>query len=121
MGDTRSFNGYGKQYRLVDDLRAYLRELGFLCSSDPTLGPLQKCMFVFFPHNSMMFNLFSLSLFFFIPAVLTHFCFCVIVCQGATGDVNGAQNVFKEVQKLFKRKNNQIEQFSVKKVWFSIS
>uniref|UniRef100_A0ACB8FE31 Tetratricopeptide repeat protein 39C n=1 Tax=Sphaerodactylus townsendi TaxID=933632 RepID=A0ACB8FE31_9SAUR len=37
------------------------------------------------------------------------------VCQGATGDVNGAQNVFKEVQKLFKRKNNQIEQFSVKK------
>ncbi|KAG8516793.1 Tetratricopeptide repeat protein 39C, partial [Galemys pyrenaicus] len=37
------------------------------------------------------------------------------VCQGATGDVDGAQIVFKEVQKLFKRKNNQIEQFSVKK------
>ncbi|KAK2094522.1 Tetratricopeptide repeat protein 39C, partial [Saguinus oedipus] len=36
-------------------------------------------------------------------------------CQGATGDVDGAQIVFKEVQKLFKRKNNQIEQFSVKK------
>ncbi|OWK01820.1 hypothetical protein Celaphus_00017650 [Cervus elaphus hippelaphus] len=34
---------------------------------------------------------------------------------GATGDVDGAQIVFKEVQKLFKRKNNQIEQFSVKK------
>ncbi|KAJ7338750.1 hypothetical protein JRQ81_012652 [Phrynocephalus forsythii] len=41
--------------------------------------------------------------------------FFIIVCQGATGDVNGAQTVFKEVQKLFKRKNNQIEQFSVKK------
>ncbi|KAG8133531.1 hypothetical protein E2320_011299 [Naja naja] len=39
-----------------------------------------------------------------------------LVCQGATGEVNGAQTVFKEVQKLFKRKNNQIEQFSVKKV-----
>lgn len=38
------------------------------------------------------------------------------VCQGATGDVDGAQLIFKEVQKLFKRKNNQIEQFSVKKV-----
>ncbi|KAK9403359.1 tetratricopeptide repeat protein 39C [Crotalus adamanteus] len=37
------------------------------------------------------------------------------LCQGATGEVNGAQTVFKEVQKLFKRKNNQIEQFSVKK------
>ncbi|XP_066482175.1 tetratricopeptide repeat protein 39C [Tiliqua scincoides] len=37
------------------------------------------------------------------------------MCQGATGDVNGAHIVFKEVQKLFKRKNNQIEQFSVKK------
>lgn len=48
-------------------------------------------------------------------------CFCILaVCQGATGDVSGAQNVFKEVQKLFKRKNNQIEQFSVKKVSFCI-
>ncbi|KAM3841247.1 tetratricopeptide repeat protein 39C [Vipera latastei] len=37
------------------------------------------------------------------------------LCQGATGEVNSAQAVFKEVQKLFKRKNNQIEQFSVKK------
>lgn len=47
-------------------------------------------------------------------------CVCFItVCQGATGDVDGAQNVFKEVQKLFKRKNNQIEQFSVKKVWLA--
>lgn len=53
--------------------------------------------------------------------LLIHFCFCILaVCQGATGDVNGAQNVFKEVQKLFKRKNNQIEQFSVKKVSYGI-
>ncbi|XP_006634105.1 tetratricopeptide repeat protein 39C [Lepisosteus oculatus] len=37
------------------------------------------------------------------------------VCQGATGDLEGAKMVFKEVQKLFKRKNNQIEQFSLKK------
>lgn len=44
---------------------------------------------------------------------------CLAVCQGATGDVDGAQLVFKEVQKLFKRKNNQIEQFSVKKVRMS--
>ncbi|XP_051467752.1 tetratricopeptide repeat protein 39C isoform X2 [Apus apus] len=46
---------------------------------------------------------------------IQHVCLYEIVCQGATGDVGGAQNVFKEVQKLFKRKNNQIEQFSVKK------
>lgn len=58
---------------------------------------------------------------FHIPVLLTYFCFCILaVCQGATGDVSGAQNVFKEVQKLFKRKNNQIEQFSVKKVSFCI-
>ncbi|KAI1243342.1 hypothetical protein IHE44_0000937 [Lamprotornis superbus] len=44
-----------------------------------------------------------------------YYAYLTAVCQGATGDVNGAQNVFKEVQKLFKRKNNQIEQFSVKK------
>ncbi|KAG7487416.1 hypothetical protein MATL_G00023130 [Megalops atlanticus] len=37
------------------------------------------------------------------------------VCQGATGDLEGAKGVFKDVQKLFKRKNNQIEQFSLKK------
>ncbi|MXQ96399.1 hypothetical protein E5288_WYG002929 [Bos mutus] len=46
---------------------------------------------------------------------IQHVCLYEIVCQGATGDVDGAQIVFKEVQKLFKRKNNQIEQFSVKK------
>lgn len=38
------------------------------------------------------------------------------VCQGASGDLNGASRVFKDVQKLFKRKNNQIEQFAVKRV-----
>uniref|UniRef100_A0A3P9DIJ2 Tetratricopeptide repeat domain 39C n=1 Tax=Maylandia zebra TaxID=106582 RepID=A0A3P9DIJ2_9CICH len=38
------------------------------------------------------------------------------VCQGATGDLEGAVAVFKDVQKLFKRKNNQIEMFSMKRV-----
>lgn len=38
------------------------------------------------------------------------------VCQGASGDLDGATGVFKDVQKLFKRKNNQIEQFAVKRV-----
>ncbi|XP_061111606.1 tetratricopeptide repeat protein 39C-like [Conger conger] len=37
------------------------------------------------------------------------------VCQGASGDLEGAISVFKDVQKLFKRKNNQIEQFSLKR------
>ncbi|MEQ2164964.1 Tetratricopeptide repeat protein 39C, partial [Goodea atripinnis] len=37
------------------------------------------------------------------------------VCQGASGDLDGANGVFKDVQKLFKRKNNQIEQFAVKR------
>ncbi|XP_008562236.1 PREDICTED: tetratricopeptide repeat protein 39C-like [Galeopterus variegatus] len=44
-----------------------------------------------------------------------YYAYLTAVCQGATGDVDEAQIVFKEVQKLFKRKNNQIEQFSVKK------
>ncbi|KAK1337837.1 hypothetical protein QTO34_002473 [Cnephaeus nilssonii] len=44
-----------------------------------------------------------------------YYAYLTAVCQGATGDADGAQVVFKEVQKLFKRKNNQIEQFSVKK------
>lgn len=38
------------------------------------------------------------------------------VCQGATGDLEGAVAVFKDVQRLFKRKNNQIELFSMKRV-----
>ncbi|XP_038573904.1 tetratricopeptide repeat protein 39C-like isoform X2 [Micropterus salmoides] len=37
------------------------------------------------------------------------------VCQGATGDLEGAVTVFKDVQRLFKRKNNQIELFSMKR------
>ncbi|XP_040000542.1 tetratricopeptide repeat protein 39C-like [Xiphias gladius] len=37
------------------------------------------------------------------------------VCQGATGDLAGAVAVFKDVQRLFKRKNNQIELFSTKR------
>uniref|UniRef100_A0A8C7Y8J4 Tetratricopeptide repeat domain 39C n=1 Tax=Oryzias sinensis TaxID=183150 RepID=A0A8C7Y8J4_9TELE len=37
------------------------------------------------------------------------------VCQGASGDLDGANGVFKDVQRLFKRKNNQIEQFAVKR------
>uniref|UniRef100_A0A3P9N9Z7 Tetratricopeptide repeat domain 39C n=1 Tax=Poecilia reticulata TaxID=8081 RepID=A0A3P9N9Z7_POERE len=36
-------------------------------------------------------------------------------CQGATGDLEGAVVTFKDVQKLFKRKNNQIEVFSLKR------
>lgn len=36
-------------------------------------------------------------------------------CQGATGDLEGAVATFKDVQRLFKRKNNQIEVFSLKK------
>lgn len=44
-----------------------------------------------------------------------YYAYLTAVCQGAAGDVDGAQAVFREVQKLFKRKNNQIEQFSVKK------
>ena len=41
------------------------------------------------------------------------------MCQGASGDLDGASGVFKDVQKLFKRKNNQIEQFAVKRVGFA--
>uniref|UniRef100_A0A671SYI6 Tetratricopeptide repeat protein 39C n=1 Tax=Sinocyclocheilus anshuiensis TaxID=1608454 RepID=A0A671SYI6_9TELE len=37
------------------------------------------------------------------------------VCQGASGDLEGAKAVFQDVQKLFKRKNNQIEQFALKR------
>lgn len=37
------------------------------------------------------------------------------MCQGATGDLEGAVRVFKDVQSLFKRKNNQIELFSMKR------
>uniref|UniRef100_A0A8C2PUS8 Tetratricopeptide repeat domain 39C n=1 Tax=Cyprinus carpio TaxID=7962 RepID=A0A8C2PUS8_CYPCA len=42
------------------------------------------------------------------------------VCQGASGDLEGAKTVFQDVQKLFKRKNNQIEQFALKRVSYLI-
>lgn len=48
--------------------------------------------------------------------LLIHSMYCHVVCQGATGDLEGAVSVFKDVQKLFKRKNNQIELFSMKRV-----
>nr|XP_029479413.1 tetratricopeptide repeat protein 39C-like isoform X3 [Oncorhynchus nerka]XP_029479414.1 tetratricopeptide repeat protein 39C-like isoform X3 [Oncorhynchus nerka] len=37
------------------------------------------------------------------------------VCQGASGDLEGAAAVFKDVHKLLKRNNNQIEQFSMQR------
>ncbi|XP_020323067.1 tetratricopeptide repeat protein 39C [Oncorhynchus kisutch] len=37
------------------------------------------------------------------------------VSQGASGDLEGAAVVFKDVHTLLKRKNNQIEQFSMKR------
>ncbi|KAK5919584.1 hypothetical protein CgunFtcFv8_023460 [Champsocephalus gunnari] len=36
-------------------------------------------------------------------------------CRGATGDLEGAITVFKDVETLFKRKNNQIELFAMKR------
>lgn len=38
------------------------------------------------------------------------------MCRGASGFLDGASRVFHDVQRLFKRKNNQIEQFAVKRV-----
>ncbi|KAL2097307.1 hypothetical protein ACEWY4_006514 [Coilia grayii] len=37
------------------------------------------------------------------------------VCQGATGDTEGATNIFKDIQKISKRKNNPIEHFSTRR------
>ncbi|KAI5627199.1 tetratricopeptide repeat protein 39C, partial [Silurus asotus] len=37
------------------------------------------------------------------------------VCQGAAGDLDGACSVLKDASQLFKRKHNQIEQFSMSK------
>nr|XP_046215771.1 tetratricopeptide repeat protein 39C-like isoform X2 [Oncorhynchus gorbuscha] len=37
------------------------------------------------------------------------------VCQGASGDLEGAAAVFKDVHKLLKRNSNQIEQFSMQR------
>ncbi|XP_010783611.1 tetratricopeptide repeat protein 39C [Notothenia coriiceps] len=36
-------------------------------------------------------------------------------CRGATGDLEGAITVFKDVETFFKRKNNQIELFAMKR------
>ncbi|XP_049604408.1 tetratricopeptide repeat protein 39C isoform X1 [Syngnathus scovelli] len=44
-----------------------------------------------------------------------YYAYMAAVCQGAMGDLRGALGVFNQVQKLFKRKNNQIELFSMKK------
>lgn len=38
------------------------------------------------------------------------------VCQGASGDLDGACSILKDAGRLFKRKHNQIEQFSMRKV-----
>lgn len=40
----------------------------------------------------------------------------ISVCQGASGDLDGACSVLKDASLLFKRKHNQIEQFSMRKV-----
>ncbi|KAK1806082.1 hypothetical protein P4O66_013133 [Electrophorus voltai] len=37
------------------------------------------------------------------------------VCQGASGDLEGAKAIFRDAQRLFKRKNNQIEQFAFRR------
>lgn len=51
--------------------------------------------------------------------VIMNIMFCV-VCQGAMGDLQGAVSVFKDVLRLFKRRSNQIELFSMKRVCFWI-
>lgn len=52
----------------------------------------------------------------FVLALNPYYILCCVVCQGATGDLGGAVSVFKDVKRLFKRKNNQIELFSMKRV-----
>ncbi|XP_069548130.1 tetratricopeptide repeat protein 39C-like [Brachyistius frenatus] len=44
-----------------------------------------------------------------------YYAYLTAACQGATGDLEGAVAVFNDVQRLFKRKNNQIEVFSMKR------
>lgn len=59
------------------------------------------------------------GLIFLSTSVLASFFFfnsCFLVCQGATGDLDGAHAVFKDVEALFRRRNNQIELFSMKRV-----
>lgn len=38
------------------------------------------------------------------------------MCQGAAGDLEGACSVLRDAARLFKRKDNQIEQFSMRRV-----
>lgn len=54
--------------------------------------------------------------FIFAPHPYYHIVMYCVVCQGAAGDLGGAVSVFKDVRRLFKRKNNQIELFSIKRV-----
>ncbi|XP_078254110.1 tetratricopeptide repeat protein 39C isoform X2 [Rhinoraja longicauda] len=44
-----------------------------------------------------------------------YYAYLTAVCQGATGEIDKSQEAFIEVQQLFKRKNNQIEQFSFRR------
>uniref|UniRef100_A0A3P8WPN4 Tetratricopeptide repeat domain 39C n=1 Tax=Cynoglossus semilaevis TaxID=244447 RepID=A0A3P8WPN4_CYNSE len=44
-----------------------------------------------------------------------YYAYLTAVCQGATGDLDGAHAVFKDVEALFRRRNNQIELFSMKR------
>jgi len=42
--------------------------------------------------------------------------FLSTVCLGATGDTSSAHEILKEVPRLMKRKNNQLERFVTKRV-----
>ena len=42
--------------------------------------------------------------------------FLLAVCMGALGDLKASKDLFKEVPKLMKRKNNQLEIFVVHRV-----
>nr|XP_020451588.1 tetratricopeptide repeat protein 39C-like [Monopterus albus] len=44
-----------------------------------------------------------------------YYAYLTAVCQGATGELERAITVFTDVKKLLKRKNNQIEMFSLKR------
>lgn len=44
-----------------------------------------------------------------------YYAYLTAVCQGATGEIDKSQEAFIEVQQLFRRKNNQIEQFSFRR------
>ncbi|XP_077990373.1 tetratricopeptide repeat protein 39C-like [Glandiceps talaboti] len=44
-----------------------------------------------------------------------YYAYLLAVCQGALGQTDTAQEIFKEVPKLSKKRNNQLEQFVVRK------